>query len=408
MRVVIDIRPFEGDAAAFYDAVEVPFGFTVREEDFKLFEPLIELDRALAAYDGTRVVGTAGVFSMQVSVPGGELPMAGVTMVGVHPTHRRRGILREMMHQQLEAIHRRHEPIAGLWASEGAIYQRFGYGMATLAARFEIDRQRTAFREWIEPVGSLRLVGADEAARSYPRVFEQIRRTRSGIFERSDTWWRSEFFHDPEHQRDGGSPASYLVHETDGQPTGYARYRLHPGWEERGPKSTLEVHEAVGTTPAATREVWRFLFDVDLVATIRGRNLPVDHPLLLLLAEPRRLGWSVGDALWLRVVDLVAALEGRHWAADGRLVLEVRDEACPWNAGRWELQVEAGRARVTATTAAADVALDIRDLGAAYLGGPGMAQMGTAGRIDELTPGAAERADAMLKVPLAPWCPSIF
>lgn len=405
---MIEVRPYQGDAATFLRAVLLSFGWMLREEDLKVAEPIIELDRALGAYDGERLVGTAGIFSMQVTVPGGELPMAGVTMVGVHPTHRRRGVLREMMQQQLEAIHQRGEPLAGLFASEGAIYQRFGYGMGALAARFEIDRLRTAFRETRDPVGAVRLVSAEEAAGIFPDVFAQVLPRRGGSFARVDAWWPAEFFHDPEHQRDGGSPASYVVHETDGRPTGYARYRLFPGWEERGPKSTLEVHEAIATTPDATRELWRYLFDVDLVATIRGRNLPVDHPLLLTLAEPRRLGWAINDALWLRLVDVTAALEGRHWATDGKLVVEIADEVCPWNAGRWELTAEGGRGRVKATTASPDLAMHVRDLGAAYLGGIRVAGLVLAGRVDERTAGAADRADAMLRVPLAPWCAAGF
>jgi predicted acetyltransferase len=199
-----------------------------------------------------------------------------------------------------------------------------------------------------------------------------------------------------------------VVHEADGEVDGYARYRLYPEWDERGPKYVLEVHEAVAIGPGATRELWSYLFGVDLVRTIKSRNLPVDHPLLLLLAEPRRLGWSLGDALWLRIVDLVPALEGRGWADDGRLVLEVRDEMCPWNAGRWEIVVDGGHARVTASTEDADLALDTRDLAAAYLGAVGMAQLVAAGRVSELNAGAADRAASMLRVPLAPWCPTGF
>lgn len=408
MPPMVEVRPYEGDANTFLRAVEVPFGWTPRDEDIALFAPLVELDRALGAYDGERLVGTAGIFSMDLTVPGGELPMGGVTMIGVHPTHRRRGLLREMMRQQLEAMHRRREPLAGLWASEGAIYQRFGYGMATMTARFGVERSRTAFRDPVDQAGSLRLVSSDEAAGVLPAVFDQVRPERGGAFGRSEAWWRAEFLHDPEHQRDGGSPAAYVLHETDGRPTGYARYRLYPEWDERGPKSTLEVHEAVAVTPAATRELWRYLFDVDLVAAIRARMLPVDHPLLWLMAEPRRLGWLIGDGLWLRIVDVVPALEGRGWAADGRLVLEVSDEACPWNRGRWELSVEAGVGRVTATTADANLALDVRELGAAYLGGVSLAALRHAGGLQELTAGAVQQADAMLRVPLAPWCPQSF
>lgn len=405
---MIDVRRYEGDARSFIDAVELPFAFQPDEEGIRLFEPMIELDRALAAYDGERVVGTAGIFSMQVTVPGGELPMAGVTMVGVHPTHRRQGVLREMMRQQLEAIHRRHEPLAGLWASEGAIYQRFGYGMATMQARFEIERARATFREPVEPAGAMRVIGVDEAKLALPPIFERIAQQRAGVCSRSAEYWPSEFFHDPERRRNGGAPATYVLHEAGGEADGYARYRLYPEWDERGPKYILEVHEAVATSPAATRELWRYLFGVDLVATVRARGMPVDHPLLLLLAEPRRLGWAIGDALWLRLVDLVAALEGRGWAADGRLVLDVHDEACPWNAGRWELVAEDGRARATASTAAADLAMHARDLAAAYLGGIGMVRLVDAGRVEELTPGAAERADGMLRVPIAPWNPTGF
>lgn len=405
---MIQVRPYQGDARSFIEAVELPFAFQPDEEGIRLFEPMIELDRALAAYDGERVVGTAGIFSMQVTVPGGELPMAGVTMVGVHPTHRRRGVLREMMRQQLEAIHRRHEPLAGLWASEGAIYQRFGYGMATLQARFEVERARAAFREPMEPRGAMRIIGVDEAERTFPPIFERMARQRAGVCSRSTEYWPSEFFHDPERRRNGGAPATYVLHEADGEADGYARYRLYPEWDERGPKYILEVHEAVATNPAATRELWQYLFGVDLVATVRARGLPIDHPLLLLLAEPRRLGWAIGDALWLRLVDLVAALEGRGWATNDRLVLDVRDEACPWNAGRWELVAEGGQSRVTATTATPDLALDARDLAAAYLGGVAVGQLVDAGRIQELVPGAADRADGMLRVSLAPWNPTGF
>jgi len=405
---VIEVRPYEGDARTFVQAVQLPFAFTPGDEEMELFEPLIELDRALGAYDGDLLVGTAGIFTMQVSVPGGELPMAGVTMVGVHPTHRRRGVLSEMIRQQFEAIHRRHEPLAGLWASEGAIYQRFGYGIGSMAARFEVERGRTAFRDAVEPVGEVRIVSREDAERAFPGVFDRLGSERPGVVARVPDYWRSEFFHDPERRRNGGAPATYVVHETDGEVDGYARYRLYPEWDERGPKYVLEVHEAVAIGPSATRELWGYLFGVDLVRTIKARNLPVDHPLLLLLAEPRRLGWSIGDALWLRIIDLVPALEGRSWADDGRLVLEVRDEMCPWNAGRWEILVDGGRGRVTASTADADLALDTRDLAAAYLGAVGIGQMVAAGRVSELNPGAADRAASMLRVPLAPWCPTGF
>jgi predicted acetyltransferase len=345
---------------------------------------------------------------MALAVPGAELPMAGVTMVGVHPTHRRRGILREMMRQQLDAIHERGEPLAGLWASEGAIYQRFGYGWATLGASFEIERSRTAYRAPHEATGSLRLLSVAEASTTLPAIFDALRGQRPGIFARSAAWWPAEFFHDPEHQRHGGSPAQYLLHETDGRPTGYARYRLYPDWDPRGPKSAVEVLEVMAATPGATLDIWRYLFDVDLVATIRGRNQPVDHPILLALAEPRRLGWTVSDALWLRLVDLAAALGGRRWEGSDALVLEVADAYCAWNTGIWQLEVMDGTGHLTRTERAPDLRIAAADLATLYLGAWRAADLARAGRLDEVTPGATARFDRLLQVAAAPWCPQTF
>jgi predicted acetyltransferase len=403
-----EIRTFDGDVDAYMRVVMLPFGWTARDEDTAMFAPLVELDRALAAYDAKQVVGTAGAFSMQLTIPGGELPMAGVTMVGVHPTHRRRGLLRQMMRRQLDDIHERGEPLAGLWASEAVIYQRFGYGLASLAASFEIERGRTAFRRPHKASGTLRLLGADEVADKFPQVFEQVRQSRPGIFARVPEWWQSEFIYDPEHGRRGGSAAAFVLHETDGSPTGYARYRLYPEWDDRGPKSSLEVGEALGVSAAATLDVWRYLFDVDLVSSIRSRNLPVDHALLLTMAEPRRLGWSLSDALWLRLVDVARALKARSWAQDGQLVLELRDEFCDWNAGRWQLSVADGQASLSPTRAQPDLELDAGDLAATYLGGVRMNDLVRAGRVVEHRDGSATDADRMLWVPAAPWCPQVF
>ena len=405
---VIRIEPYSGDVRQFLEAVEIPFGWTPNPADWDAVTPLVEQERLMAALDGDRIVGTAGAFSMQLSVPGGELPMAGVTMVGVHPTHRRHGILRDMMRRQLNEVHERGEPLAGLWASEGAIYQRFGYGWGTRGASFEIERRRSAYRTPHEPSGTYRLIGVEEATTAFPLVFDADRASRAGSFARSADWWRGEFFYDPEHHRRGGSAAQWLLYEVDGQPAGYARYRLHPEWDTKGPKSILDVTEAIGVNPEANLSLWRYLLDVDLVSTIRGRNLPVDHPLPLILAEPRRLGWTVNDALWLRLVDLAAALQGRRWRGSDELVIEVADSFCDWNAGRWRLTVDDGQATCSRTEATADLALDASDLAAVYLGGWRVTALGLAGRAAELSAGAARRLDALLAVDAAPWCPWVF
>jgi predicted acetyltransferase len=403
----IEIRPFSGAAREFAGVIETAFGGELHAEDLPFFERMFEPDRALGAYDGERPVGTAGIFSFDLTTPGGELPAAGVTAVGVQPTHRRRGILRQLMRRQLDDVHERGEPLAVLWASEGSIYQRFGYGLATIHGTFELERERSGFRVPMEPVGRMRLLDRSEAEDVLPTIFERVRPTRPGFWSRSPALW-SEFFHDPERWRRGAGPAFLAVHEVDGQPDAYARYRIKDDWDDRGSRSTLIVTEAIAATPLATRELWRYLFDVDLVFKVKAWGQAPDHPLLLLLNEPRRLGFTLSDALWLRIVDVEKALAGRTYASEGRVVIELRDEFCPWNAGRWALEAGRDGGHTTRTDDDADMALDANDLAAIYLGAFSVAQLLRAGRGDELQPGAAARADALFRTDVAPWCPRVF
>ncbi|MEP7081385.1 MAG: GNAT family N-acetyltransferase [Chloroflexota bacterium] len=404
----IDVRPLSGDPRAFYEAGETAFQGVLRDEDWAVLEPLAEPDRAIAAYDGDRIVGTAGAFSFELTVPGGSLPAAGVTLVGVHPTHRRRGILRQMMRAQLDQVRERGEPLAILWASEGVIYQRFGYGLATLRMGIAVERHRNQFREPHTPAGITRFVTVDEARRLFPPIHDAIRPVRAGFFNRTPAFWDAEFFHDPEHRRGGGGPAWYVVHETGGRPDGYARYRIRDGWDDSGPKSAVMLSELLATNPAAHLDLWRFLMDIDLMAKVEAWNLAPDDPLLLSVAEPRALGINLGDALWLRVVDLPAALSGRTYRAAGRVVLEVSDEFMPANAGRWALESDGGTARVTSTTDAPDVGCDITDLAVAYLGAFTFAALADAGRAREVGAGGIGRADALFRTDRAPWCPRVF
>jgi predicted acetyltransferase len=406
--VEIDVRPYEGEAREYLSAVELAFGERLRDEDAAVFEPTFEPDRAIAAYDGGRLVGTAAIFSFDLTVPGGSLPAAGVTMVGVHPTHRRRGVLRRMMRMQLDAVHDRGEPLAILWASEGNIYQRFGYGLSTMRTGLRVERDRSAYRRPHVPAGSVRFVEVDEARRLFPPIYESVRPARPGFFSRTPAFWDAEVFHDPEHWRRGAGAAWHVVHEVAGETDGYARYRIRDKWNDAGPESTLRVNEIMARNPAAHLDLWRFLLDVDLMSQIEAWNVAPDDPLILAVSEPRRLGIAVGDALWLRIVDVPSALAGRRYAADGPIVLEVADEFCPWNDGRWLLSVEDGVPSVEPTTDAPDVACDITDLAAAYLGGFSFVQLADAARAAEIAPGALARADALFRTQRAPWCPSVF
>ncbi len=404
----IDVRAFTGDPNDFFEAAELAFSEHGREEDRARWATAFEADRAIAAYDGERIVGTAGIFSFELTIPGGVLPAAGVTVVGVQPTHRRRGILRRMMRLQLDAIHERGEPLAILWASEGNIYQRFGYGLGTLGMAINLARERSAFRQPHLPAGTVRFVDLDEAKRAFPPIYEAVRPSRPGFFTRSAAFWDSEFFADPEHWRRGASAAFHIVHEVAGVPDGYARYRVRDEWDNSGSKSAVVVAELMATNPAAHLDLWRFLIDIDLMTRIEAWNIAVDDPILLNIAEPRRLRGELGDSLWTRVVDVAPALAGRRYATDGRLVLEVADEFCEWNDGVWDLSVEDGVPVVQPATGAADLACDITDLGAAYLGAFGFRQLADAGRVRELQPGAIARADALFRTERPPWCPKVF
>ncbi|HSK94370.1 MAG TPA: GNAT family N-acetyltransferase [Candidatus Angelobacter sp.] len=404
----IDVRSFDGEARQFFDAGELAFGDRARDEDFEAFESLFEPDRAVGAFDGDRLVGTAGTFSFDLTVPGGVARSAGVTLVGVLPTHRRRGVLRRMMELQLQQIHERGEATAILWASEGSIYQRFGYGLGNLLWRLEVERERSAFRRPHVPAGTVRFVELDEARRLLPPVHDAIAPTRAGFFARSPAYWDAEIFRDPEHWRRGAGPAFYVVHETKGTVDGYARYRIRESWNAGGPRSTVVLTEKLATNPAADLDLWRYLLGIDLMASLDAWNVAPDDPIVLNALEPRRLGMALGDALWLRVVDVPSALAQRRYAMDGRLVLDMADEHCGWNAGRWSLRVEGGLPLVEPTSDAPDLVCDVADLGAVYLGGFGFSQLAAAGRVQEAAPGGLDRADAMFRTARPPWCPRVF
>ncbi len=363
-----------------------------------------ELERMHAAFDGGAIVGGAGAYTFRLTVPGGLLPAAGVTIVGVLPTHRRRGILRAMMRAQLDDVHERGEPLAILWASEETIYGRFGYGLASLSLGFEIERIHAAFRPGVETVGRARLVDADEAARLIPPVYDAVQSVTPGMYERPASWWENGPLADPPAFRHGGGPKQLAVLEVDGEPQAYAIYRLHVSFGDLGPETTLRTIEVVGSTPPATASIWRYLLDVDWTKTVKGWLLPVDHPLLLLLARLNLAKPTVSDGLWVRLIDVGAALSGRSYAPGAGVVLDVRDEFCPWNAGRW--RVEGGEA--SRTDAEPDLALDVADLGSVYLGGFTFRELARAGRVDELREGGLVRADELFRTDVAPWCPEIF
>jgi predicted acetyltransferase len=393
-----------GELGVGMEAIGQYGGWHPSDDDIEWWLKTFELERMHVALEDGEVIGGAGAFSFDFSIPGGTMPAAGVTVVGVFPTHRRRGVLTQMMRAQLDDVRDRGEPIAVLWSSEGPIYGRFGYGMASLQGEMKLDRTRSGFDLPYEAVGRVKLVEPEQVPTLFPPVWDALRPTTPGFFARPAAWWEQRILRDPEELRGGAGPKRFVVHETGGKVDGYAFYRHKGTWEEGVPTGTLIVREAIAETPQATRELWRYLLDIDQMQTISAHLVPPDHPLFLLLAEPRRTKYRMGDGLWVRLVDVGAALSGRSYAQDGRVVFDVRDAFCSWNEGRWKL--EGGEA--SRTDDEPDLRLDVTGLGSVFLGGFTFAELGQACRIEELRPGAVAEADAMFRTDVAPWCPEIF
>lgn len=380
------------------------FGTRPVAEDVERFSRTLEVQRMHAARENGVTVGGAGAFSYELTVPGGTVRAAGVTVVGVLPTHRRRGILRAMMRVQLDDVHARGEPVAYLWASEETIYGRFGYGMASLCGEVEIPKPASGFAQPLVPRSEIRLVDEAEALEPFMDVYDRVRPEHPGMFSRTVDWWKIRRLSDPESRRQGGGVLNRALLSLDGKPEGYALYRLNQAFEPGGTAGHVAVLEAIGATPEATRELWRFLLDIDWVAKVKASLLPVDHPLFFLLARPRAMRFRAGDALWVRLVDVPAALAARRIHAGQPVVLDVADPFCPWNEGRYRV----GAGIVERTDEEPDLAVDVNALGSVYLGGFRFAQLARAGRIEAMKPNAVARADALFGTDRSPWCPEIF
>ena len=405
--MAVRVRPTR-DPEEFLDAlggISHYFGADRDPARGEQFSRILPHDRMHAALDGGRIVAGAGAFPFELTVPGGPVPCAGVTVVGVLPTHRRRGILNAMMRAQLADVRERGEPIAALWASEETIYGRFGYGLASLDAMMRATRVHAALRPELPRVGSVRLVDRDEALRVLPRLYDRVRRRSPGFFSRSSAWWEVKTLNDEPSRRRGAGVLNHAVLELDGKPAGYALYRIRLEFEDAVNTSQVDVLEAIGDSAVATRELWRFLLGIDWVQEIRCELLPVDHPLLLLVQRPNRLAWKVFDGLWVRPVDVGAALAARRYGSDGRVTLEIAsDPQFPDNVGTWT--IDGGSVRRSSRRP--DVRLDVQALGSAFLGGFSFARLAAAGRVEEVARGGLARADALFRVEAAPYCCEIF
>ncbi len=414
------IRPIANSEFAAYHLVDEHAFHSgpPRAADLPLIGRLFEADRSLAAFDpalpaSAGPVGIAGAYSFLMSVPGALLPTAGVTYVAVLPTYRRRGILRSLMRRQLTDIAAKGEPIAALWASEAPLYWRYGYGRGTLQASYSFRRGEGSMSPIApaDPALRLRIVEPSAALAELTKVYETVLQQQPGFFTRNDAWWE-RILQDREEDRNGYSPKRCVLAEDDSGPRGYALYQGLGRWDDDRftPDSLLEVKELVAADPAAGAALWRDVLSRDLVTETIARLRPVDDPALFQFLDPRRARPAVHDALWVRVIDLPAALTRRAYSCPVDVVLDVTDDVLPGNAGRWRLRAGGpdGGVSCERTTEAADIALDVRELGAAYLGGTRLGTLAAAGLVTQARPGTVARLSAAMSWDPAPWCPRIF
>lgn len=387
-----------------------------REEMLRFDRLVVEPERTLVAFDVKQMVGTTLVLSFGMTVPGGEvLGTAGVSGVSVLPTYRRRGILTSLMRRQLDDIAAGSEPLAALFASESAIYGRYGYGQAAPDYGFTFHRGDGQLRPLPAdalPAPALRLADPKEALAEMKAVYETLRPDRPGMLTQHDGWWKARVA-DPEFMREGNTPQVCVIAEDDSGARGFALYVAKPEWGSDGiPAQVLTVRDLFWTDPAACAALWADLLSRDLVGQVHARGRPVDDPVLEMLVDQRRARTRVSDGLYVRIVDLPSALMARAYGSAVDLVIEVADALLPANEGRWRLQAggprDGGKPTCERATAEPDVSLPVTALGAAYLGGTRLGALAAAGQIAEHRPGAvAELSTAMWWDP-APWSPMNF
>ena len=363
------------------------------------FARVAEYDRMLVAEDGREVVGTGAAHSFQLSVPGGaSTATAGLRALATRPTHRRRGVLTQLVDAMLGEAHRRGEPLASLWASEAGIYRRFGFGHSESLLHWELP-SKAPFVPGVGMAASaiprgdgVTLVDTEPPLAVVAPIYERARSGRPGMIARSPAWWDRRIV-----MGELGRSTWVLVGND-----AYAAYHVERRWGERGPANRVIVQEAVATTPAAEAAMWRFLLDLDLATAVSAGHRPPDDAVVSMVADVRTMARRLSDGLWVRIIDVASALEARSYGPDGSVRLAVTDRLCPWNAGTWDVEIAGGKCSCQPTTQVPDLALDIADLSAVLLGGA-LAPLGAAGLITEHRPGALSAAHGLFSWPVAPW-----
>jgi len=358
-----------------------------------------DLDRTVVVLEQGNIVGGSHSRRVDMSLPGATTTISGICNVSVQPTHTRRGVMTQMMQHQLNDFHQRDEPLAALFSTESIIYGRFGYGIGSLYERWTIERPYTAYTRPYKSPGQVFFVDPEDTPKQLPEVFQRSTKDRPGMFQREQHHWERDS-RAQEHSQGGPGGLFYVAYEENGRIDGYATYR--------STRTTLVINELMAATQEATAALWRFCFDVDRMSTTEALKRPVDDPLPWMLADPRRLQRSTRDGVWVRIVDARAALELRRYLREDRLVLEVKDDTCPWNEGRFELESSPEGASCRVSSKSPDLLLNVTHLASVFMGAVSFSTLAGASLIEECTPNALLRADCMFASRYQPWSPHSF
>lgn len=402
--MAIEVRPARPDEAEdFRRVMGVTFGMDPNPETMDRFTQIWEPDRSLCAYDDGKMVATLGTFSLNVAVPGGELPMGGTTQVAVLPTHRRQGLLRRLMSGHLQDVAGRGELVAALWASESSIYGRFGFGVASARYDLAIPTAHREFHHLAPTPAAVTLIGAEEAKVVLPPIYERIRSSIPGMFQRSERWWAAQWFYDAPASRGGATSLRFALSQNG---DGYVIYRQKADWVDGNAAGRVIVRDLLAQSPESWAGLWNFVLAHDLVTKVEAGLRPIDDPIIDLLAAPRWAKLLPEDALWIRLLDPAAALASRRYSTEGSVVIEARD--LQQNTTH-TLLLEGGPDGATCATTdrPPELVLDIEDLGGAFLGRARFRALARAGRLSGDSQALA-RADAMFRWDPQPWCAEIF
>jgi predicted acetyltransferase len=397
----LELRPIVVDeVGAFLRTDEYGFGHRQEHPEQIKGWTETELDRTVAAFEGDEIVGVGRNYSLELTLPGGaDIPVAGVSWISVRPTHRRRGILRRIMAYLVEEGARRGECASILTASEGSIYGRFGFGVATEVLSIELRHDAVTFARPVTD-GRVRMIELDEASKIAPELFERVRAERNGAVSRPPVWWVEQWASPEEAKK-----RFDVVYERDGRVEGYAVYAIDGTWINGFNDKTVKVEDLVATTPDAEAALWQFLCSIDLTNRTVHDHVTADIELPWRLTDSRQMRTNArGDWLWLRPVDVPSLLSTRRYAIEETFVLEVRDEMRPDGdaAGRFLLQGGPDAASCERTERAPDLALDVSTLGSLTLGTIEASMLARAGRVEAHTSDALARADRLFAADRAP------